>query len=134
MESPASRRPDRRRLRTRTALLHAGRALLAVRDIDAISIDEIVAAADVAKGSFYNHFADKEESFAREIGAAVRTEAERLASGRQHRCHRSSRARGPRPVRVPALCDRAPRQRQGALAAEPRIDHGRCAHQPQSAR
>jgi AcrR family transcriptional regulator len=80
MESPASRRPDRRRLRTRTALLHAGRALLATRDIDGISIDEIVAAADVAKGSFYNHFTDK-ESFAREIGAAVRTEAERLAVG-----------------------------------------------------
>jgi AcrR family transcriptional regulator len=74
---PSSRRPDRRRLRTRSALLHAGRALLAARDVEGISIDEIVAAADVAKGSFYNHFRDK-EAFAREIGAAVRHEAERL--------------------------------------------------------
>jgi AcrR family transcriptional regulator len=38
-------------------------------------VDEIVAAAGVAKGSFYNHFADK-EVFAREIGAAVRRQAE----------------------------------------------------------
>jgi AcrR family transcriptional regulator len=70
-----ARRPDRRRLRTRAALLAAGRALLATRDIDGISIDEIVAAADVAKGSFYNHFGDK-DVFAREIGGAVRRQVE----------------------------------------------------------
>jgi AcrR family transcriptional regulator len=73
------RRPDRRRVKTRSALLHAGRALLASRDIDGISIDEIVVTADVAKGSFYNHFADKEQ-FAREIGAAVRRQAEEAVS------------------------------------------------------
>lgn len=76
-QQPATpqRRPDRRRLRTRAALLSAGRALLATRDIDGISIDEIVAAADVAKGSFYNHFGDK-DVFAREIGGAVRRQVE----------------------------------------------------------
>jgi AcrR family transcriptional regulator len=68
-------RIDRRRARTRAALLRAGRALLAHRNVDGLSVDEIVAAADVAKGSFYNHFADK-EMFAREIGAAVRRQAE----------------------------------------------------------
>ena len=77
--STPTRRPDRRRVKTRAALLHAGRALLASRDIDGISIDEIVATADVAKGSFYNHFADKEQ-FAREIGAAVRRQAEEAVS------------------------------------------------------
>jgi len=66
---------DQRRIRTRAALLAAGRTLLAVRDIDGISVDEIVAAADVAKGSFYNHFSDK-DGFAREIGAAVRRQVE----------------------------------------------------------
>jgi AcrR family transcriptional regulator len=40
-----------------------------------VSIDDIVAAADVAKGSFYNHFSDK-EALAREIAMAVRAEAE----------------------------------------------------------
>lgn len=71
----APRRPDRRRERTREALLEAGRMLLARRDVEALSVDEIVAAADVAKGSFYNHFHDK-DAFAREIGAGVRGEAE----------------------------------------------------------
>jgi AcrR family transcriptional regulator len=74
-----TRRPDRRKVKTRAALLNAGRALLALRDIDGISVDEIVVAADVAKGSFYNHFADK-EVFAREIGAAVRRQAEHAAA------------------------------------------------------
>lgn len=53
-------RTDRRRLRTRSALLGAGQRLFAKRNIDGVTIDEIVEAADVAKGSFYNHFDDKE--------------------------------------------------------------------------
>jgi AcrR family transcriptional regulator len=71
----SARRVDRRRTRTRAALLSAGRTLLATRDIDGISVDEIVAVADVAKGSFYNHFADK-ELFARAIAGAVRRHVE----------------------------------------------------------
>ena len=74
-KAKAVTRTDRRRVRTRTALLQAGRRLFAVRDVDGVSVDEIVAAADVAKGSFYNHFADK-DGFAREIGSAVRRQAE----------------------------------------------------------
>jgi len=78
-QAPAGSAPrvDRRRARTRAALLDAGRALLAERGVDALSVDEIVAAADVAKGSFYNHFTDK-EGFAREIAALVRRQAEQL--------------------------------------------------------
>ena len=45
--------------RTRSALLTAGLELLAERPIDAVAIDEIVSRAGVAKGSFFNHFADK---------------------------------------------------------------------------
>jgi AcrR family transcriptional regulator len=73
------RRPNRQRARTRAALLQAGRRLLADRTIDALSVDEIVTTADVAKGSFYNHFHDK-EVFAREIGAEVRREAEQAVA------------------------------------------------------
>jgi AcrR family transcriptional regulator len=68
-------RTDPRRDRTREALLRAGRALFAERDVDGVSVDEIVEAAAVAKGSFYNHFADK-DVFAREIAAAARREVE----------------------------------------------------------
>lgn len=68
-------RMDRRRARTRAALLAAGHKLFAARPVDAVSIDDIVAAADVAKGSFYNHFPDK-EGLAREIADQVRQAVE----------------------------------------------------------
>lgn len=72
-------RIDRRRVRTRAALLGAGRSLFANRSPEAVSIDDIVAAADVAKGSFYNHFADK-EAFARELAEQARLAVEALVS------------------------------------------------------
>ena len=61
--------------RTRAALIAAGLDLLAARPIDAIAIDEVVAAAGVAKGSFFNHFADK-HAFAAAVAAEVRAEVE----------------------------------------------------------
>lgn len=72
---PIDVKPDRRRARTRAALLQAGESLFATQSVEAVSIDDIVAAADVAKGSFYNHFADK-DALAREIARQVRAEAE----------------------------------------------------------
>lgn len=66
---------DRRRARTRAALLEAGQALFAERAVDAVSIDDITAAANVAKGSFYNHFTDK-DGLAREIADLVRKAVE----------------------------------------------------------
>jgi AcrR family transcriptional regulator len=53
-------RGDRRRQRTRSAIIAAGQQLFATRPMEGVSIDDIVEAADVAKGSFYNHFDDKE--------------------------------------------------------------------------
>ncbi|MBB6093818.1 AcrR family transcriptional regulator [Povalibacter uvarum] len=76
---PSRRLTDRRRARTREALLSAGRALFAARDVDGVSVDEIVEAAEVAKGSFYNHFTDK-DVFAREIAAAVRRQVEQAVN------------------------------------------------------
>nr|WP_246866033.1 TetR/AcrR family transcriptional regulator [Novosphingobium sp. SG720] len=67
---------DRRRLRTRSALIGAGQRLFAARSIDGVTIDDIVAAADVAKGSFYNHFDDK-ESLAGAIVDLVQGDCER---------------------------------------------------------
>ena len=61
--------------RTYRALVDAGLELLAERPIDALAIDEIVARAGVAKGSFFNHFADK-PAFGRAIGAEIRAELE----------------------------------------------------------
>jgi AcrR family transcriptional regulator len=68
-------RRDRRKLATRQALLDATLALLASRSIDALSVDEIAAQADVAKGTFYNYFPEK-EALARELAARVRARLE----------------------------------------------------------
>ena len=53
-------RRERRKLATRQTLLDATQALLAKRSFDALSVDEIVERADVARGTFYNYFADKD--------------------------------------------------------------------------
>ena len=64
-----------RAARTRSALLSAGMELLVGRPVDAISIDEFVGAAGVAKGSFFNHFVDKQQ-FAHAIAMQIRVELE----------------------------------------------------------
>ena len=68
-------RRDRRKLATRQALLDATHALLASRSIDALSVDEIAMRADVAKGTFYNYFADK-DALERELASHVRARLE----------------------------------------------------------
>ena len=62
--------------RTREALIRAGRRLFAEQPVDAVAIDVIVRAADVAKGSFYNHFADK-EALVRAVTVEIRSGVER---------------------------------------------------------
>lgn len=61
--------------RTRVALIAAGLDLMVDRPIDAIPIDDFVARAGVAKGSFFNHFKDKHD-FAAAVAAEVRLEVE----------------------------------------------------------
>jgi AcrR family transcriptional regulator len=53
-------RQARRREETRARLLEAARALTLERDIEAITIADITARADVGFGSFYNYFDSKE--------------------------------------------------------------------------
>ncbi|MCA8899747.1 MAG: TetR/AcrR family transcriptional regulator [Hyphomonas sp.] len=64
-----------RLVRTRRSLVDAGLQLFAERPVDAVPIDDIVAAAGVAKGSFFNHFNDK-QSFANAIAAEIRLDIE----------------------------------------------------------
>jgi AcrR family transcriptional regulator len=59
----ASNRLDRRKARTRAALVAAARELLASRDPAEVSIQEITDTADVGFGSFYNHFESKADLF-----------------------------------------------------------------------
>jgi AcrR family transcriptional regulator len=68
-------RDNPRAARTKAALMAAGRRLLSQRPIDAVTVDDIVQAAAVGKGSFYNHFADR-EALARAITAQIRASIE----------------------------------------------------------
>ena len=57
-------RNERRKARTRSALLAAGQRLFGDRGFDATTVAEIADAADVAIGSFYNYFDTKDELLA----------------------------------------------------------------------
>ena len=63
-------RIDRRKERTRHALLQAARQLLAEGRTN-VSIQEITDAADVGFGSFYNHFESKEALFEAAVQSTV---------------------------------------------------------------
>jgi AcrR family transcriptional regulator len=62
-------------LKIRESLLQACGDLLYEQPIDAITINEIVQRAGVAKGSFYNHFPDK-ETLAHTVSDAILNEVE----------------------------------------------------------
>ena len=74
MDAEVRRNP--RAERTRAALIAAGRRLFCERPVDAVTVDDIVQAAGVGKGSFYNHFADR-EALVRAITAEIRAGVER---------------------------------------------------------
>jgi AcrR family transcriptional regulator len=61
--APTASRLDRRKARTRQALIDAAVRLIAEGPGDRASIQEITDAADVGFGSFYNHFPSKEQLF-----------------------------------------------------------------------
>ncbi|MGW3248008.1 TetR/AcrR family transcriptional regulator [Streptomyces sp. NPDC001070] len=62
-DGQAPNRLDRRKARTRAALVAAAQRLLAEQGRAEVSVQEITEAADVGFGSFYNHFTSKDELF-----------------------------------------------------------------------
>ena len=77
-ETKPRNRAERRRLRTRAALLAAAREVYGSQGVDATPVQDITDAADVAKGSFYNHFGSKDamvravvEEILAELGGAL---------------------------------------------------------------
>ena len=61
--APAPSRLDRRKARTRKALIDAAVHLIAEGRGDRATIQEITETADIGFGSFYNHFDSKEQLF-----------------------------------------------------------------------
>lgn len=68
---PPPARQDRRKERTRAALIEAAQHLLAEGDDAQASIQTITDRADVGFGSFYNYFSSKEELFEAAATAAI---------------------------------------------------------------
>ncbi|MEU2014110.1 MULTISPECIES: TetR/AcrR family transcriptional regulator [Nocardia] len=68
-------RTDRRRERTRNALLGAARKFLS-EGRSVVSIQEITEAADVGFGSFYNHFESKDQLFDEAVRSALQVYSE----------------------------------------------------------
>jgi AcrR family transcriptional regulator len=62
MAEPTTNRLERRKARTRAALISAAQGFIAAGNLN-VPILEITQAADVGLGSFYNHFQSKEELF-----------------------------------------------------------------------
>ena len=62
-DAPKVSRLDRRKARTRQALIDAAVRLIAEGRGDRASIAEITEEADIGFGSFYNHFDSKEQLF-----------------------------------------------------------------------
>lgn len=75
-EALVSRR-DRRKQRTRSALIHAAQDLIAAGRLN-VPVLEITQAADVGMGSFYNHFTTKEELFAAAVDDVVERHGDML--------------------------------------------------------
>lgn len=76
-EAPAQHRGARRRAQTRRKLTAAAGELIASKGIAGLRITEITETADVGIGSFYNHFATKEELVDAVVGETLQT----LAAG-----------------------------------------------------
>ena len=68
-------RSDRRTIRNRKALLNAAEKLIAEKGFERVTVDEITETADLAKGTFYNYFDDKNQ-LAKELASTIRQEIE----------------------------------------------------------
>jgi AcrR family transcriptional regulator len=66
-------------IKIRNLLIDACEGLMAQMPIEAIRVNHIVEAAGVAKGSFYNHFSDK-DTLATAVAASIREEVEELVA------------------------------------------------------
>ncbi|MDR3448576.1 MAG: TetR/AcrR family transcriptional regulator [Alphaproteobacteria bacterium] len=62
-EKAGPNRMGRQRRKTRDRLINAALSVMARKGAEAATINDITEAADVGFGSFYNHFASKEEIF-----------------------------------------------------------------------
>ncbi len=73
----SANRMDRRKQRTRAALIRAAQAFIAAGKMN-VPVLEITQAADIGMGSFYNHFQTKEELFTAAVADVLDVHGARL--------------------------------------------------------
>ena len=69
---------QQRALETRAKLVAACETIIAESGFDAVRVDEVVRRAEVAKGTFFAHFPDKEHLLVNLIGKRLQSELARL--------------------------------------------------------
>lgn len=83
MAAPLTR-GERRRERTRSDLVQATSDLIVEKGVAGLRIDQITKRADVALGSFYNHFDSKEDAVAAVVEAAIEALVEAITAKSTH--------------------------------------------------
>ncbi len=76
-----TRAPQKRRLETRQKLIDAAEAIIAERGYAGLRVEDVVARAQVAKGTFFSHFDDKDRLMALLIGQELERILDRIAKG-----------------------------------------------------
>lgn len=76
-----ARTPQKRRLETRQRLIDAARAIVAESGFAALRVEDVVARAQVAKGTFFSHFSDKDRLMALLIGEEMERILSDIAAG-----------------------------------------------------
>ena len=76
-----TRAPQKRRLETRQKLIETAKTLIAKNGYGALRVEDVVAGAKVAKGTFFSHFEDKDRLMALLIGEEMERILAGIASG-----------------------------------------------------
>jgi AcrR family transcriptional regulator len=76
-----SAKGETKKARTRARLMDAATLVIAAKGLDAASVQEIAQQADVANGTFYSHFRDKEEIVAAVVHGIASAIAKQMDEG-----------------------------------------------------
>ncbi|MCG7623568.1 TetR/AcrR family transcriptional regulator [Epibacterium sp. Ofav1-8] len=80
-----SRAPQKRRLETRAKLLSVAEDIIDANGVSALRVEDVVAGAGVAKGTFFSHFGDKDGLLAVILGARVMQHIETMEAAPEPR-------------------------------------------------
>jgi AcrR family transcriptional regulator len=83
VSAPAAGRRERTKAANRAAILEAGRAVFSETGYEAASVRDVVRRTDLASGTFYNYFPDKEAVFLALVEADAQEARRRVRAARR---------------------------------------------------